>query len=123
MPRIRSERPAFDAKYGSLVADLGRDLPQRATKPPQTLREELHNEPHAPVSPSVEGAHGPRAAAGYHPPAESGARSVEVPDPDQVRRPSFEGTDAPEETHPGAQQRSPEREQWRHPRGKGTPER
>ncbi|MEQ4306304.1 cytochrome c oxidase subunit I, partial [Plantactinospora sp. B6F1] len=29
MPRIRSERPAFDAKYGPLVADLGRDLPQR----------------------------------------------------------------------------------------------
>jgi cytochrome c oxidase subunit 1 len=37
MPRIRSERPAFEAKYGSQVADLGRDIPQREMRPPQEL--------------------------------------------------------------------------------------
>ncbi len=35
MPRIRSERPAFDAKYGAAVADLGRDVPQREFQAPQ----------------------------------------------------------------------------------------
>jgi cytochrome c oxidase subunit 1 len=37
IPRIRSERPAFDVKYGQLVSDYGRDLPQRETKPPQDI--------------------------------------------------------------------------------------
>jgi cytochrome c oxidase subunit 1 len=37
MPRIRSERPAFEAKYGAQVADLGRDVPQREVRPPQKM--------------------------------------------------------------------------------------
>jgi cytochrome c oxidase subunit 1 len=37
MPRIRSERPAFDLKYGEDVADLARDVPQREVKPPQEM--------------------------------------------------------------------------------------
>jgi cytochrome c oxidase subunit I len=37
MPRIRSERPAFEAKYGSQVADLGRDVPQRELRRPQEM--------------------------------------------------------------------------------------
>jgi cytochrome c oxidase subunit I len=37
MPRIRSERPAFDVKYGKDVADLARDVPQREVKPPQEV--------------------------------------------------------------------------------------
>jgi cytochrome c oxidase subunit 1 len=35
IPRIRSERPAFDAKYGALVSDLGRDVPMREVHAPQ----------------------------------------------------------------------------------------
>lgn len=42
--RIRSERSAFDAKYGPLVADLGRDLPQRATKLAQDIDAGRHLE-------------------------------------------------------------------------------
>ncbi|MCX4472812.1 cytochrome c oxidase subunit 1 [Micromonospora sp. MW-13] len=119
MPRIRSERPAFDFKYGHLVADLGRDLPQRATKPPQSFAEELHHERHVPESPAAEGAHGARRAADYQPAPQSGARPVDVPEPEEIRRPSFEHTDAPGE-EPGP----PEDERWRHPHGRGeTPER
>jgi cytochrome c oxidase subunit 1 len=47
MPRIRSERPAFDAKYG------------------------------------------PKVAEAHHPDPRSGARPVEVPDPEEVRRPGY----------------------------------
>ncbi|MFG3706297.1 cytochrome c oxidase subunit I [Micromonospora sp. NPDC047670] len=123
MPRIRSERPAFDLKYGPLVADLGRDLPQRATKPPQEFREELRREKHVPESPAAEGAHGAREAAAYQPAAQSGARPVDVPEPEDVRRPSFEQTDEPEETRLGAQREPQENDRWRHPRGPGdTPE-
>ncbi|SCG74176.1 aa3-type cytochrome oxidase subunit I [Micromonospora inositola] len=114
MPRIRSERPAFDAKYGRLVADLGRDLPQRTTKPPQRFAEELHLEPRVPESPAAEGAHGARRAVEYHPTPQSGARPVEVPEPEQIRRPSFEQTDAPAEEEEHAE-RAPENERWRHP--------
>ncbi|MFG3417497.1 cytochrome c oxidase subunit I [Micromonospora sp. NPDC049460] len=124
MPRIRSERPAFDAKYGPLVADLGRDLPQRTTKPPQQFREELHREKHLPEAPAAEGAHGAREAAGYHPAPQSGARPVDVPAPEEVRRPSFEYTEPEEETRPGAQPEPPEKDRWRHPREPDdTPER
>ena len=35
MPRIRSERPAFDVKYGRHLADLGRDVPQREVRAAQ----------------------------------------------------------------------------------------
>ncbi|MEH0843827.1 cytochrome c oxidase subunit I [Micromonospora sp. CPCC 205711] len=117
MPRIRSERPAFDAKYGSLVANLGRDLPQRTTLPPQEFREELHHERHVPESPAAEGAHGAREAVAYQPAPQSGARPVEVPEPEQIRRPSFERTDEQEENPlPEANER------WRHPHSKGDTE-
>ncbi len=122
MPRIRSERPAFDAKYGPLVADLGRDLPQRTTRPPQHFAEELRHVPQVPESPAAEGAHGAREAVEYQPAPQSGARPVEVPSPEEIRRPSFEETDEPEETILGAQ-RDEEPDRWRHPRGPGdTPE-
>ncbi|SCG75037.1 aa3-type cytochrome oxidase subunit I [Micromonospora coxensis] len=122
MPRIRSERPAFDAKYGPLVADLGRDLPQRTTRPPQEFREELHREKHLPESPAAEGAHGARAAEAYHPAPQSGARPVDVPEPEEVRRPSFEETDEPETGALGAERAPQENERWRHPRGHGDTE-
>ncbi|GGM40423.1 cytochrome c oxidase subunit 1 [Micromonospora sonchi] len=123
MPRIRSERPAFDAKYGELVSDLGRDLPQRTTKPPQKFREEFHREEHVPESPSAEGAHGAREAVDYHPAPRSGARPVDVPSPEEVRRPSFEETDEPEEDPLGGGRRPQPNDRWRHPRGHGdTPE-
>ncbi|WP_433686296.1 aa3-type cytochrome oxidase subunit I [Micromonospora carbonacea] len=120
MPRIRSERPAFDAKYGRLVADLGRDLPQRTTKPPQSLAEELHHERHRPESPAAEGAHGAREAVAYQPAPQSGARPVDVPEPEEVRRPSFDESDAPEPGGPDAMDRAPqENERWRHPHSRG----
>ncbi|MGK5441850.1 aa3-type cytochrome oxidase subunit I [Micromonospora sp. URMC 105] len=121
MPRIRSERPAFDAKYGPLVADLGRDLPQRDTKPPQTLREELHREKPTPESPSAEGAH---ARTDYQPAPESGARPVDVPDPDQIRRPSFDHTEEPGRDPWGGQRSPTDRgnDRWRRPQGKDEEE-
>jgi cytochrome c oxidase subunit 1 len=123
MPRIRSERPAFDAKYGPLVANLGRDLPQRSTKPPQRIAEELRHVPYAPESPAAEGAHGAREAVEYTPAPQSGARPVEVPEPEEVLRPSFEETDEPEETQLGPQRNTQSNPRWEHPRGHGdTPE-
>ncbi|MEV2239821.1 cytochrome c oxidase subunit I [Micromonospora sp. NPDC049891] len=123
MPRIRSERPAFDAKYGELVSDLGRDLPQRTTRPPQEFREEMHREAHVPESPSAEGAHGAREAVAYQPAPQSGARPVDVPEPEEVRRPSFGETDEPEDNPLGAQRDPQPNDRWRHPRGPGdTPE-
>ncbi|MEH1016039.1 cytochrome c oxidase subunit I [Micromonospora sp. CPCC 206060] len=121
MPRIRSERPAFDAKYGSLVADLGRDLPQRTVKPPQHLAEEFHAEHRLPESPSAEGAYGAGEAVAHHPAPQSGARPVAVPEPEQVRRPAFEHTDAPEEDTPGGRPSPQEGERWRHPHSSGDP--
>ena len=97
MPRIRSERPAFDAKYGSLVADLGRDVPQRATRTTaRALRDELrHGDRHvarvADVRPDG-GARRPGKAVDYHPPPQSGARPINVPDPDEIRRPRYATT-------------------------------
>ena len=123
MPRIRSERPAFDAKYGPLVADLGRDLPQRSTRPPQLIRDELRHairHPEAEV-PAAEGAHGAEAAVAHHPPAWSGARPVEVPEPDEVRRPSFEPSE-PAEDAESADRGGPENERWRTGRAPGDEE-
>jgi cytochrome c oxidase subunit 1 len=40
LPRIRSERPAFDRKYGKQIADLARDRPQREVRPAQELHDE-----------------------------------------------------------------------------------
>jgi cytochrome c oxidase subunit 1 len=95
MPRIRSERPAFEAKYGPLVSDLGRDLTQRSTKPPQEFYEELHHRPAEREEPTAEGALGARDAVAHHPAPQSGARPVVVPEPEQVRRKSFEEEDEP----------------------------
>ncbi|MGA4728549.1 aa3-type cytochrome oxidase subunit I [Micromonospora taraxaci] len=118
MPRIRSERPAFDLKYGPLVADLGRDLPQRTTKPPQQFAEELRLEHHAPESPAAEGAHGAREAAEFQPAPRSGARPVDVPEPEGIRRPSFEQSDAPEDSEDAPKPH----ERWRHPHSDDNPE-
>jgi cytochrome c oxidase subunit 1 len=93
IPRIRSERPAFDAKYGPLVADLGRDLPQRATKLPQELDKE---EP----------------ATTHQPDPESGARAVEVPKPEQVRKPQYPPAE-PDETAGAPDRGGAENERWR----------
>jgi cytochrome c oxidase subunit I len=116
MPRIRSERPAFDAKYGPLVANLGRDLPQRTTRPVQRLAEELRHEerPFGDELPSPEGAGGARAAKRWHPDPRSGARPVTVPEPEEVRRPQYEHTDAPEDERAAARERD-EAGRWRHP--------
>ncbi|MDH6465744.1 heme/copper-type cytochrome/quinol oxidase subunit 1 [Micromonospora sp. A200] len=116
MPHIRSERPAFDAKYGTLVADLGRDLPQRAARPPQKLGEELRREKHVPEPPSAGGAQGADEVTAYQPAPQSGARPVEVPQPEEARRPSFADSHEPEEDPLDAQRgddQSPRR--WRHP--------
>ena len=121
MPRIRSERPAFDAKYGELVANLGRDLPQRTTKPPQTLVEELRHVPKMPEVPAAEGAHGAREAVEYQPAPQSGARPVDVPAPEEIRRPSFEEAEVPE-TPEEIAELGPEQERWRHPHGHGDTE-
>ncbi|MFI7607721.1 cytochrome c oxidase subunit I [Micromonospora sp. NPDC049366] len=112
MPRIRSERPAFDAKYGPLVADLGRDLPQRTTRPPQEFGEELRHVTQVRESPAAEGAHGPREVVEFEPAPQSGARPVEVPEPTEIRRPSFDESDAPADNPPDPQTK---RERWRHP--------
>jgi cytochrome c oxidase subunit 1 len=116
LPRIRSERPAFDIKYGSLVSDLGRDLPQRETVPPQEFREELHHERRGPEFASGTGARGAAGAADFRPPPESGARPVDVPEPDSIRRTGF--TDPqPEERHSGIDETRArggrENERWR----------
>ncbi|MDG4787316.1 cytochrome c oxidase subunit I [Micromonospora sp. WMMD1102] len=114
LPRIRSERPAFDEKYGPLVADLGRDLPQRSTRPPQLIREELHHEPRHPETEAAtrEGAHGAEAAEAHHPRPGTGARPIEVPEPEEVRRPSFEPSQ-PDENADSAARGGPESPRWR----------
>jgi cytochrome c oxidase subunit 1 len=43
---------------------------------------------------------------------------VDVPDPDEVLRPSFEGTEEPENPF-GSQQGPDGDDRWRHPRGPG----
>jgi cytochrome c oxidase subunit I len=80
MPRIRSERPAFDQKYGANVSDLARDVPQRETKPPHQLAEEHE---------SAEDPHPSGGPPGPSPDPELGARPVDVPPPDEVRRPQY----------------------------------
>ncbi|HWG99885.1 MAG TPA: cytochrome c oxidase subunit I [Pilimelia sp.] len=88
IPRIRSERPAFDAKYGAAVADLGRDLRQGDAEPPQDLGDVLRPDrgPHRSDAAAPDGAHGARAAADHHPDPRSGARPVEVPEPGEIRK-------------------------------------
>ncbi|MEV1331306.1 cytochrome c oxidase subunit I [Micromonospora costi] len=115
MPRIRSERPAFDAKYGTMVADLGRDLPQRAARPPQELRDELHRQGRRPETPSPTGAHGPEEVETYQPLPQSGARPIDVPSPEEVRRPSFEHTQEADQDPFDAQHTEGAPPGWRHP--------
>ncbi|TYB40269.1 cytochrome c oxidase subunit I [Micromonospora sp. AP08] len=115
MPRIRSERPAFDAKYGPLVADLGRDLPQRAAKPPQQIKDEMHREKRVPESPAVDGALGAREAVAHHPAPQSGARPVDVPAPEEVRRPSFEQTREADQDPLDAERLDLSPDRWRRP--------
>jgi cytochrome c oxidase subunit 1 len=71
IPRIRSERPAFDVKYGTKVADLGRDLRQGSTRPPQELSEQLRSDDGGRSDEAVD---------------RTGARNVDVPEPSEVRR-------------------------------------
>ncbi|HEX8344841.1 MAG TPA: cytochrome c oxidase subunit I [Actinoplanes sp.] len=91
MPRIRSERPAFEAKYGRDVADLGRDLRQGATEAPQELGDMLRpGGGGASDAPASGGAKGAGAAERFRPDDSSGARPVRVPEPEQVRRDDHE---------------------------------
>jgi cytochrome c oxidase subunit 1 len=106
MPRIRSERPAFDAKYGTRVADLGRDLPQRATEPPQDAAEEVRPDqgPH----------HSDRVVSG------TGARDIDVPAPEQVRRDEHPpGAPGGDPLGPDEEDRPTDR-RWRTGGGDGT---
>ncbi|SDZ45271.1 cytochrome c oxidase subunit 1 [Micromonospora pattaloongensis] len=99
MPRIRSERPSFDDKYGHLVSDLGHDLPQRETTQTQKLSDELRPQlgrSNPSDVPSEEGAYGAPEAAEHRPPPDSGARPVRVPRPEEVRRPQYDETELPD---------------------------
>jgi cytochrome c oxidase subunit 1 len=71
LPRIRSERPAFDLKYGTRTADLGRDLRQGDVRAPQKPADELRPD------------RGPHRSDAVSP---SGARNIEVPAPEDVHR-------------------------------------
>jgi cytochrome c oxidase subunit 1 len=72
LPRVRSERPAFDLKYGTKIADLGREVRQGDAKTPQSTADELRPE-NAPG----------RSDVAVSP---TGARDIEVPAPEDVRR-------------------------------------
>jgi cytochrome c oxidase subunit 1 len=116
LPRIRSERPAFDAKYGPLVSDLGRDLHQRATKLPQDLDREHHPDEdrhgEGADAPSAEGAHGAAAAEQFKPDPRLGARPVEVPEPQEVRRPQYPPAE-PDDTAGTPDRGGEENKRWR----------
>jgi len=88
MPRIRSERPAFDAKYGDEVSDLGRELRTGYSRPAQSMRDVLHSGSGRDGSdvPVPGGATGSAAAEQHRPDDRSGARGVSVPEPDEIRR-------------------------------------
>lgn len=99
-------------------------MPERVTTDPGGDQgPAIHKEP-APESPSADGAYGAREAADYHPAPQSGARPVEVPEPEEVRRPSFEHSDAPDEDgNPLDSDRgAPTNERWRHPHSRGENE-
>ncbi|MFY1637925.1 cytochrome c oxidase subunit I [Solwaraspora sp. WMMB335] len=107
LPRIRSERPAFEAKYGVLASDLGGDLPQGAAEPPQHLIDEFHRD-QARHGRGPAGLAPERAVvmATFTPDPVSGARPVQVPQAEHVRRPRFEHTTEPE--NPFGAERSPQ---------------
>jgi cytochrome c oxidase subunit 1 len=71
LPRIRSERPAFDLKYGTRTADLGRDLRQGDVRAPQAA-DELRPD---------RGPHRSDEAV-----SSSGARDIDVPAPEDIHR-------------------------------------
>ncbi|WP_326553140.1 aa3-type cytochrome oxidase subunit I [Micromonospora sp. NBC_01813] len=113
LPRIRSERPAFEIKYGTQVSDLGRDLPQRDTEPPQHLADELRRETAAQRAVRPGTAQGPAGLITFEPDPVSGARAVQIPPLEEVRRASFEHTTEPED--PLGAQRGPQVQRWRRP--------
>jgi cytochrome c oxidase subunit 1 len=86
MPRIRSERPAFDARYGDGVSGPGRELRTGDTRPGQTLGDVLRppGGPDASDTPAPGGAVGSEAAERHQPAETSGARAVRVPEPDDI---------------------------------------
>jgi cytochrome c oxidase subunit 1 len=112
LPRIRSERPAFDLKYGPQVANLGRDLPQRATEPPQELSDVLTADPGPDASdaPASGSARGTKAAEQHTPRPGSGARPVEVPEPGEIRRPDYPPAE-PDQSN--GEVRGADNERWR----------
>jgi cytochrome c oxidase subunit 1 len=87
MVRIRSERPAFDAKYGERVSDLGRDLRTGDAPPVQSFGEVMRpgDGPDASDVPVPGGAVGSGAAEEHRPDETSGARGVRVPEPSEIR--------------------------------------
>jgi cytochrome c oxidase subunit I len=93
MPRIRSERPAFDVKYGTAVADLGRDVRAGDARSPQQLEDIARPAAGSSDRATPGGATGSRAAERHQPPPHSGARAVQVPEPEEIRS---EGTTPPE---------------------------
>ncbi|MEQ4305880.1 cytochrome ubiquinol oxidase subunit I, partial [Plantactinospora sp. B6F1] len=92
-----------------------------STRPPQLIGDELRHEVHDPEAdvPTEEGAHGAEAAVAYHPPAGSGARPIEVPEPDDVRRPTFEPS-RPDEHVDDSDRGGAESPRWR--TGRARPE-
>jgi cytochrome c oxidase subunit 1 len=88
VPRIRSERPAFDVKYGAEVSDLGRDVRAGDAPAPQELRDERHPGGGRDASgvPTPDAAVGAKAAEQHQPDPRSGARGVRVPEPDEINR-------------------------------------
>jgi cytochrome c oxidase subunit 1 len=87
MVRIRSERPAFDAKYGERVSDLGRDLRTGDAPPVQSFGEVMRpgDGPDGSDVPAPGGAVGSGAAEEHRPDETSGARGVRVPEPSEIR--------------------------------------
>jgi cytochrome c oxidase subunit 1 len=79
LPRIRSERPAFDVKYGPNVSDLARDVRQRETKSPQQLADERRGN-------EAEQGDDDGMATGHQPEPGSGAQPINVPEPSHGRR-------------------------------------
>jgi cytochrome c oxidase subunit 1 len=82
MPRIRSERPAFDAKYGERVSDLGRDVRTGDARLARKTEDGGQSEVAVPS-----GAVGSQAAEEHQPDERSGARAVRVPEPEDILRP------------------------------------
>ncbi|MEQ4305843.1 hypothetical protein ABNF97_31410, partial [Plantactinospora sp. B6F1] len=89
-----------------------------AAEPPQRIRDELHRDRRTPEPPMVEGAEAAREAVTDQPPEQFGARPVQVPEPDAVRRPSFADSDEPTENPFDAERTGPSPKRWREPGGR-----